>query len=110
MANPMHLVTPIRDGSGGVTARSGISTGGLTLGSTLKRLVIDFSFGLRNVKFSMSDANRVLQPVATGTVFDMSAIASTDYFQPYISLAKASGTGVQAFTIAEAYVRYKTNY
>jgi hypothetical protein len=78
---------------------------GTTLGSTYKALEIDFSFGLKDVRFFI-DGERV----AAGTTFDMSAAAAGQNVQPIIQLQKASGTGTPSVTIAAVEVDYRYAY
>lgn len=92
---------------------------GITLGtSTHKRLIIDFTEGVKTAgapgtskgqcpQFYMIDSQGVLQRVATGTLFDMSGVASTQGLQPFIQLQKASGTGVPSISVREVKIEYK---
>ena len=66
---------------------------GTTLSSTLKRFVIDFTFGKSDVRFYIDDHQRV----AASTTFDMSN--ATGNLQPFFQIQKASGTGTPAVTI-----------
>jgi hypothetical protein len=67
---------------------------GLTLGTTYRRFVIDFTGGKSNVKFYMDDANGNLTRVAASTTFDMSGYSAG--LQPIIQLQKASNTNADA--------------
>ena len=66
---------------------------GKTLVAAYKRFVIDFQYGLKDVRFYI-DGDRV----ASTTTFDMSK-TPTQRMQPYIDLRKASGTGVPAYLL-----------
>lgn len=78
---------------------------GKTLGSTYKKLLIDFSNGLENVQFFI-DGDRV----AAGTKFDMSNLAAGLNVQPFVQFQKASGTTVDALSIAQFGVQYTYGY
>lgn len=65
-----------------------------SLSSTYKKLLIDFSSGLSDVRFFI-DGTRV----ASGTTFDMSDVSAGTNVQPFMQLHKASGTGVGAVTL-----------
>ena len=83
----------------GTTDKDDISSG-VTLGSTFKRFVIDFSGGKSNVKFYIDG-----QRVAASTTFDMSAYSAG--LQPLIQLQKAANTNVDAVTIDYVEIRCK---
>jgi hypothetical protein len=83
----------------GTTDKDDISSG-VTLGTTFKRFVIDFSGGKSNVKFYIDG-----QRVAASTTFDMSAYSSG--LQPLIQLQKAANTNVDAVTIDYVEIRCK---
>lgn len=94
------------DGSGAALMESDDTTNdnddiatGITLGtSTWYTLRIDFS-DISDVKFYIDSAQ-----VSSGSTFDMSNLSSAEaIMQPYISMAKASGTGVG--TVLVDYVR-----
>lgn len=72
---------------------------GQTLSSTYKRFTIDFQ-DKASVKFYI-DGNRV----ASSTTFNMDAV--TGSLQPYVFVAKASGTGTPAITIDAFEIIYK---
>ena len=84
----------------GTNTNNTVATG-VTLSSTLRKMVIDFTRGLSDVRFIFNGAD-----VALATTFDMSKAAAGQGVQPYIQLAKASGTGVPALTIREFGVQY----
>lgn len=69
---------------------------GATLAAVYKKLEIDFTLGLADVRFYVDGAR-----VAEGTTFNMSAVAASQNVQPYLKIEKASGTGVPALTIAQ---------
>ena len=75
----------------GTTDRDDIATGAV-LGTTYKTFRIDFTKGKSNVKFFIDEA-----PVATSTVFNMSAATSS--LQPMIQIQKAANTNVNAVTL-----------
>jgi len=78
---------------------------GTTLATVYKRLMIDFSEGLADVRFYI-DGSRV----AKGTTFKMSGLGAGLNVQPYCSLGKASGVGVPSVTIPQFGVTYKWSY
>jgi hypothetical protein len=67
---------------------------GVSLTNAYKRCLIDFSYGLADVRFFIDGAR-----VATGTTFNMSAATSTQQVQLNTQIQKASGTGVPSLTI-----------
>lgn len=75
----------------GVRDNDDIATG-VTLGTTYKRFLIDFTGGKSNVKFYI-DGERV----AAGTTFNMSAYSAG--LQPIIQLQKASNTNADVLTV-----------
>lgn len=75
----------------GTTDNNDVSTG-VTLGTTYKRFVIDFTGGKSNVKFYIDGIR-----VAAATTFDMSNYASG--LQPIIQLQKAANTNADVATI-----------
>ncbi|HQZ66670.1 MAG TPA: hypothetical protein PLY87_16375 [Planctomycetaceae bacterium] len=76
---------------------------GQTLAAVYKTFKIDFEKGLSDVRFFIEG-----ERVAAGTTFDMSALTAGLNVQPYIAVAKASGTGVPSITVAK--VRPVYNY
>lgn len=78
---------------------------GATLAGVYKKLEIDFSKGLSDVRFLVDGAR-----VAAGTTFDMSDLTSGLNVQPYVSHGKASGTGVPIVSIAQFEIVYKWSY
>ncbi len=75
---------------------------GVTLGSTYKRLEMDFSNGLSDIRFYVDG-----QPVGSGT-FSLAGVTAGQNVQPFIQIQKASGTGTPSITIAE--VEYDEAY
>ncbi len=75
----------------GSTDRNDIATG-VTLGTSYKTFVIDFTGGKSNVKFLIDGI-----PVATSTTFDMSAYSSG--LQPMIQLQKAANTNADVCVV-----------
>lgn len=65
---------------------------GVTLSTTYKKFVIDFTGGKDNVKFYINGA-----PVATSTTFDMGAATSS--LQPFVQIQKTATTNTDAVTI-----------
>ncbi len=78
---------------------------GSTLAAVYKKLHIDFSQGLADVRFYL-DGERV----AAATTFDLSNITSGQNVQPIIQLQKASGTGVPSVTVAKVEAKYNYAY
>jgi len=81
-----------------------VSTG-TTLSSTYKKMLIDFTNGIGDVRFFVDGAR-----VAAGTLFDMSDLSSGLNVQPFVQLQKASGTGVPTVTLAQFGVSYEWAY
>lgn len=75
----------------GTTDKNDVSSG-VTLGTTYKEFVIDFSGGTSNVKFYIDGVR-----VAASTTFDMSAY--TGSVQPMIQLQKAANANADVFTL-----------
>ena len=78
---------------------------GYTLANVYKTFVIDFTNGLKDVRFYIEG-----ERVAAGTTFDLSAVAAGQNVQPYITLQKASGTGTPSVTIALVEIAYNYAY
>ncbi len=78
---------------------------GQTLAGTLKRLEINFEFGVEDVRFYVEDSNGQRVRVADGTTFDLSNF--TGRLQPFIQLSKPSGTGIPSVTIDNFRIQYK---
>lgn len=68
---------------------------GQTLAGVYKTFKIDFERGLSDVRFFIEG-----ERVAAGTTFNMSSLGAGLNVQPYIAVAKASGTGVPSITVA----------
>jgi hypothetical protein len=88
----------------GTTDTDDVATG-TTLSTTYKKLELDFSKGLSDVRFLINGAR-----VAGGTTFNMSALGAGLNVQPYVSFGKASGTGVPSLTIAQFGITYNWTY
>lgn len=86
------------------TDKDDIATG-KTLSSTYRKLLIDFTNGIADVRFFVDQ-----ERVAAGTLFDMSALTAGLNVQPIIQIQKASGTGVPAVTLAQFGVQYEFGY
>lgn len=69
---------------------------GASLLLVYKKFLIDFTYGLADVRFYIDGAR-----VGAGYTHNMSAVTSGQNVQPNIQLAKASGTGVPSVQIAE---------
>lgn len=82
-----------------------LTSTGQSLGSTYKKLHIDFTYGLGDVRFFCDGAR-----VAQSTKFNMSGLTSGLNVQPYLQLQKASGTGVAAVSIAQFGIQYQYAY
>jgi len=78
---------------------------GTTLSSTYKRLLVDLSQGLTDVRFYVDGAR-----VASGTTFSINSIASGHNMQPFVQLQKSGGTGTPAVQLAQWGITYKTSY
>ena len=88
----------------GTTDNDDVSTG-TSLSSTYKRLTIDLTNGLSDVRFYVDGAR-----VADGTTFSLSSVTSGQNVQPIIQIHKASGTGVGSVTIARVEAQYSYAY
>ncbi len=86
------------------TDKDDIATG-TTLSSTYKKCLIDFTNGIGDVRFVVDGAR-----VASGTLFDMSALTAGLNVQPIVQIQKASGTGVPAVTLAQFGCTYEWAY
>lgn len=80
---------------------------GATLSSTSKKMLIDFSYGLRDVRFCVDGAQVGIGNGGTDGRFDMTALASGLNVQPWVQLQKASGTGTPAVTITQFGAQYE---
>jgi hypothetical protein len=78
---------------------------GETLAAVYKKLQMDFTNGIADVRFYVDGAR-----VAAGTTFDMSALTAGLNVQPFVQLHKASGTGVPSVTLAQFGVQYEWAY
>ena len=74
---------------------------GVTLGSTEKEFIIDFTNGLSDVRFYIDGAR-----VAASNTFTLAAASSSQNVQLLVQLQKASGTGVPSVTLKLAEVIY----
>lgn len=77
---------------------------GVTLGSTYKKMLIDFSQGLSDIRFFVDGVK-----VGSGA-FSMAGVAAGQNVQPMVQLQKASGTGTPSVTIAQFGITYKWSY
>lgn len=96
-ASTSNLVAEVDDD---VTNVDDVATG-KTLAAVFKKLEIDFTNGLADVRF-LIDGDRV----AAATTFAMAPTSATQGVQPYIQLQKASGATVPSLTIREFGVVY----
>lgn len=78
---------------------------GVSLSSTYKKFLIDFTAGIQDVRFYI-DGSRVAQ----ATTFDMSGLTAGLNVQPIVQIAKASGTGVPSVTLAQFGIQYEWAY
>jgi hypothetical protein len=78
---------------------------GVTLAAVYKKLLIDFTQGLNNVRFFVDGAR-----VAAGTTFDMSDVATGQNVQPFVQSQKSSAAGQPVVTIAQFGITYKWTY
>jgi hypothetical protein len=76
------------------TVNNGVATG-LTLSTTFREFEIDFSQGLKDVRFYAGDANNHRTRVAPKTVFNVAQLAG-QFLQPNVQLQKASGATTPA--------------
>jgi len=76
-----------------------------TLSSTYKKCLIDFTYGIQDVRFFVDNVR-----VSAANTFDMSALAAGLNVQPMVQIQKASGTGVPAITLAQFGVQYEWAY
>lgn len=87
-----------------VTNKDDVATG-KTLGSVFKKCLMDFTYGLADVRFFI-DGERV----AETQKFDLSGISAGQNVQPFVQLQKASGTGVPSVSIAQFGCQYEWAY
>ena len=78
---------------------------GVTLSSTYKKFLIDFSNGIADVRFFIDGAR-----VSQANTFDMSLLTAGLNVQPMVQIQKASGTGVPAVTLAQFGCQYEWAY
>ena len=78
---------------------------GETLAAVYKKCVIDFTKGLKDVRFTIDGAR-----VAGTTTFDMSDLTAGLNVQPFVQLQKASGSGVPSVTIVQYGEQYSYAY
>lgn len=88
------------DTKDGTNTNTNVATG-KTLAATALQLLMDFTFGLSDVRFYI-DGDRV----AGGTTFNMSGLSATQGLQPYLQIGKASGTGVPSVTALQFACEY----
>lgn len=99
-ASTSNLVVESDDGS---TDNNDVATG-TTLGSSFKQVRLDFTQGLANSRFYVGSSR-----VASGTTFDLSAVASS-FVQPLFQIQKGSGTGTPSFTLGPIKARRRYLY
>ncbi|MBK8916453.1 MAG: hypothetical protein IPM64_17950 [Phycisphaerales bacterium] len=78
---------------------------GATLSTTTRRLKVDFSNGLDDVRFYVDGSRR-----ASATTFDMQAATDGLDLQPFVQLQKASGTGTPSVTIRSCIITYRYSF
>ncbi len=86
------------------TDKDDVATG-QTLASAYKKCLIDFTYGLGDLRFFIDGIR-----VAPGTMFDMSNLAAGLNVQPIVQIQKASGTGIPSVTLAQFGVQYAFGY
>jgi len=74
--------------------------------ATYKEYVIDFRNGLADVRFFVSGTGGYLERVLAKTTFSLAGAAAT-YLQPFMQLAKTTGTTVPYCTIDWIDIEYK---
>jgi hypothetical protein len=77
------------------------TSNGVTLAAVYKKMLIDFTNGLSDVRFFFDGAR-----IADGTTFDMSNITAGQNVQPIIQLEKGATAGQPTLTIAEFGIQY----
>ena len=87
-----------------VTDTDDVATG-QTLSTTLKKFLIDFSYGLGDVRFFIDGAR-----VAAGTTFNMSGLTAGLNVQPFLQFQKSGGTATPAVSIAQFGINYNYAY
>lgn len=80
---------------------------GHSLAAVFKKITIDFSNGLSDVRFFIDGAE--ITSKARNTFSLAAAVAGTTFVQPYVQLLKSSGTGVGSVTIRRFRVQYRLN-
>lgn len=100
-ASTTALVTESDDG----TTDDDDNSTGSSLATTTRRLKIDFSNGLDDVRFYADGSRR-----SSANTFNMEAAADPTNLQPFVQLQKASGTGTPAVTIRSCIIRYRYDY
>ena len=78
---------------------------GETLSTVFKEFVIDFSYGLSDIRYYIDGAR-----VASGTTFDMSNITAGQNVQPFIQVSKGSTAGTPTLEIARYEIQYEAAY
>ncbi len=96
------LTAVVVESRGGTTENEDVATGE-TLAAVYKKFQIDFTRGLKDVRF-LIDGERV----AAATTFDMSGITAGQNVQPIIQVQKTSSTAVPQFDLAR--IDYQTQY
>lgn len=78
---------------------------GETLGTTYKEFVIDFTYGLADLRYFIDGAR-----VAESTTFDMSNITADQNVQPIFQVSKGSTAGTPTLHVARFEIQYTTAY
>lgn len=94
----------VAESDDGTNDNDDIATGE-TLAAVYKKCVVDFTNGLKDVRYTMDGAR-----VAGTTTFDMSDLTAGLNVQPFVQIHKASGTGVGSVTIAQYGHQYSYAY
>lgn len=100
-ASTTALVTETDDG----TTDDDDNATGSSLATTTRRLKVDFSNGLDDVRFYVDGSRR-----SSANTFNMESAADPTNLQPFVQLQKASGTGVPSVTIRSCIIRYRYDY
>lgn len=85
---------------------------GTTLSSTYKKCLIDFTYGIDDVRFFVDGARVGMGNGATANDgrFSMKGLTAGLNVQPYLSFQKASGTTTDQVTVAQFGIQYEWAY
>jgi hypothetical protein len=102
-ASTSALVVETDDGNA-ASDNDDVATG-QTLSTTLKKLHIDFTNGLGDVRFYVDGAR-----VAASTTFSMAGLTAGLNVQPFLQIQKSGGTTTPAVSIAQFGIQYQYAY